>query len=210
MESFLNHLDSTSFCAGATNAVLTGMLRPHPSSFLRVIVLGALLTLGCSAGPARPTAVASNLPAYTAEEAALFDDSFSPELLGMRYGEERQSPEKLEARTRRADTVSPVKVATVNRESVGEQHRYHLILKPRGPALAGVNLDQEVDVFVGPTNPAFAFLRSVEAKLVGKDMVVFLRRYQEEGDVIVHFRGEPDNEKVRAAVKRAATLGELD
>jgi hypothetical protein len=175
----------------------------------RWITIGILVLLA-SCGPAHEPKAArgEQLPAFTAEEATLFDDSFSPAVFSAEIAAELD--DKLYLRVKRAEAVIPAAVATVteDRGSDGE-HVYTLGLRPTGPPLAGAAWNEPVIVSVAAANPSYPVLQGLGASLVGTPVILFFRRYKGDGQVAVHWRAEPAREDVRQAVERARLLGEL-
>jgi hypothetical protein len=182
-------------------------LHSHGSRWAAVALVAAALA-GC--GPAREPKAArgEQLPEFTAEEASLFDDSFSPAVFSSEIAAELD--DKLYLRVRRAETVVPAAIATVteDRGSDGE-HVFTLGLRPSGPPLAGAAWSEPVVVSVPPRSPSYPVLQGLGAQLVGTPVILFFRRYKGDGQVEVHWRAEPAREDVRQAVERARLLGEL-
>lgn len=175
-------------------------------------VTAAALALGAAGcGPSRDAkaAPAESLPAFTPEEAGLFDDAFSPAVFSPDL--EPEVDEKMHLRARRAESVLPARVATVteDRGSDGE-HVFTLGLRPMGPPLMGAPWSETIAVGVGPASPSYPILRSLGAGLVGTPVILFFRRYKGEGRVEVHWRAEADRDAVRKAIERARLLGELE
>ena len=178
-------------------------------ALIRLPLLGALCvgTLAGGCGASQPTVVAANLPAYSPQEAALFDDSASPAIFGVIVGAQPPSKDpKLAERSQRADSVFRAKIATVTAQGEGA---YLLVIRPLEDALAGQTQTEPIDILVPQTAPAFPFVRAKENAIVGKTVVFFFRRYNADGEVAIHWRAEPDTDEVRAAVKDAGALAEL-
>jgi hypothetical protein len=86
---------------------------------------------------------------------------------------------------------------------------YTLGLRPGGPPLAGAPWTETVVVQVEPQNPSYPVLQGLGTQLVGTPVILFFRRYKGDGQVVVHWRAEPERPDVRQAVERARLLGEL-
>lgn len=167
-----------------------------------------LATAGC--GPARDTKAArgEQLPEFTPEEAALFDDAFSAGVFSSEIAFD--ADDKLYLRTRRAEAVIPAVIATVTEDQGSDgQHVFTVALRPVGPAFAGQSWRDMVVVEVGTASPSYAVLQTMGRSLVGTPVVLFFRRYKEDRNVVVHWRAEPAREEVRQAVERARTSGEI-
>ncbi len=164
------------------------------------LLVGVLLALTSSCGPVSPAdRPLAELPEYTAEKAAVMDDSLEPEIFGMSQAA-LISEELLESLVAEADQVGVVRLATVTREASEGQVRYRLQLKPQGQALLGPELDSDVEVRVGTRSSSLAMLRSLDTEAVGKNFIVFLKRYRSNGESVWHFRGLADSPSRRAAI----------
>jgi hypothetical protein len=168
----------------------------------------ALLGLGSGCGPnAQPIAApaAEGLPEYTAEEAIIFDDSFSVAVFGapvkLRPGDDPKLSERVES----ADAVVLSKIATVTSDRSRGPRNYQLVLRPVAPAVRGDTPEEPVTVSVTSTSPSYHFVASPDAVLVGRVVVLFFRRYNEEGIVKVHWHAEPATQEVREAIERTPT-----
>ncbi len=158
----------------------------------------ALVVTGCGSRPPTETA---RFPTYDPEEAALFDDSAAPEIFGFRLGGPAPGTDPvLEEQVRRADSVARVRVATVSREGATG---YSITVEPAGGSLAGRPMDSSVTLEVRQNTPSFPFVRARGESLLGKVVILLLRRYNEQGTVTVHWRMEPDEHAVKVAVQAA-------
>ena len=165
---------------------------------------------GC--GPTAPTSTPKALkyPAYGAAEAALFGDTIAPDFLGA----ERQKPvtedEFLALRVAEADSVLSARISTVNRDSRGDEGaHYSLRAVIVGPALAGRNEAEPVTLLVPPSSASYSWVRALEAALVGRPLILFMKRYNDAGSARIHWHLEPDNLPVRMAVERAKLSREV-
>lgn len=166
------------------------------------LTLTGLACVGCGGKAAAGPSDASGLPAFTPDDARLFDDDIAAEIFGATLGGTRTSPpELIRERAKRADVVVPAKISTVTRDtnSQGGQALYHLSLRPTGAALVGTAGDT-ITLDVGAQSPAFPLIRNAEAAAVGKSVIAFYRRFNVGDQVALHFRCEPDLPAVRRAV----------
>jgi hypothetical protein len=151
----------------------------------------------------------AGLPEFTATEASLFDDTISVTVFGAELGEVAHADgNKLAERTRRADAVVPVTVSTVSADVAGQDARYEIVVTPWAAPLAGSAEQEPMVLYVSPHSPSFPFLGSAGSTLVGTRLILFFRRYAEEGKLSVHWRLEPDNNEVRKAIEEALLLAE--
>lgn len=151
------------------------------------------------------------LPPYTAEAAALFDDTLASEIFGVPGAEQTPAHQqrRLYGRVSEADVIVPVRVATVTRDGIGEHVRYNLSLAPIADPLRG-STEGTVEVEVGPTSPSFALVRSEDTRLVGRQLLLLMKRFDESGVTTNHFRGEPATPENIERVRKLMALDELN
>lgn len=163
--------------------------------------LGAIcLLIGC--GTPEPHISVADLPPYTAEEAHLYDDSIASEVVDGQAPGSEPSPPFVE-RVIHADLIVPVKLVAINVERSADAVRYQLVADPSGEPLHGFIGEGPLELAVGRASPSLALLKAMDTQLVGRDLIVIARRYQREGEIVVHFRAEPDTLEVREAVREA-------
>jgi hypothetical protein len=170
-----------------------------------------MVLLGCVSCASTSNAVivsaTEGLPRYVPAEAALFDDSIAPEVFGLpgQEGPAAVDPKIIE-RTQRADSVTRVRVATVTRDASAGEPFYTIVVVAREPAWTGPDAEHAVELRLEPSNPAVPFVALAGSGLVGKTVVLFARRYDDQGEAKLHWRAEPDTPAVRQAVERAMRL----
>jgi len=180
--------------------------------FPRILVgLGCAFWLGVGlpscASKQSGSAATSGLPDYTPEEAALFDDVLTPRVFGVDVDEQAPTRDrKLAERTKLADFVVGVRVATLAYEGAENRGAYRVTLVPVPPLLAGARPEGDVEIVVKTDNPTFKLLQANRHTWVGSRLVLFGRRYNFSGEVALHWRGEPDTPEVRAAIQQQALL----
>jgi hypothetical protein len=186
---------------------LVGALQIHGKNLALVGLLALLLGGPSCASPEPKSPAPEQLPSFSAEDATLFDDSFSAAVFST--DARPDIDHKLYLRSRQAESVLPASIATVteDRGSDGE-HVYTLELRPTGPPLAGAVVTERVALTVSPASPSYGVLRNLGASLIGAPVILFFRRYKDDGLVSVHWRAEPDREEVRQAVERARFVSE--
>ena len=140
------------------------------------------------------------LPSYTPAESALFDDQFDEAVFG-RVG---WSPDhKLRDRVRLADTVAVAKVVTSSEQATGASAASVVVeLATQGQVLAGAPANETVRLNLAPSSPSYHLFRGQRPKLLGKDVVLFYRRYLQGGEERVHFRAEPNISAVHMAIQQ--------
>jgi hypothetical protein len=136
---------------------------------------------------------------FTPDDAVLFDDSFSPEVLGIGTGRPDGDPD-LPGRVERADSVLLVRIATVTSDTDGTALGYHLVLQPVAPPLAGAPTPEPITIAVAPTSASYGFVKTADMALVGGRYVLFWRRFGEDGSVVVHWHAAADTPEMRRSV----------
>lgn len=140
------------------------------------------------------------LPSFTPAEAVLFDDQFDEAVFGRIAW--YPSP-KLSDRVRLADTVAVARIVTASEQPTADGGALVIIeCRTETPALAGVAPDPTVRLTLAPNSPSYRFFRWQRPTLLGKDVVLFYRRYNQGGEVRVHFRAEPNTPAVHQAVQQ--------
>jgi hypothetical protein len=160
-----------------------------------VLTLSLALLSACGARNVGPKPV---LPSYVGEQAALFNDLFRPELFGMDGATRPENDSLLGERLQLADTLVPVRVVTINRETRGTLRNYTIVVQPTADVLRGKPVAGAVSLNVADRSPAFAWLDGTGEKWVGTRLLLLLR-YYEDGP---HFYGTVDSAPVREALAR--------
>ncbi|MCA9640632.1 MAG: hypothetical protein H6718_33430 [Polyangiaceae bacterium] len=174
----------------------------------RLLLAASLALVAC--GPAL-SEQPSGLPPYTATSAGLFDDTLASEIFDMPSAEQTpaQQQRRLRGRVTEADLVVQVRVSTVTRDGTGENVRYNLSLTPVAAPLKG-QVSGAIEVEVGPTSPSFALVRSEDTRLVGRQLLLLLKRFDESGAVTNHFRGEAATPENADQIRKMMALDELN
>ncbi|MCA9632085.1 MAG: hypothetical protein KC766_30735 [Myxococcales bacterium] len=175
------------------------------------LTLLAFLVLGACGPSATSSSTPLGLPAYTATSAALFDDTMASEIFDMPSAEQTpaQRQRQLYGRVSEADVIVQVRVSTVTRDGTGEDVRYTLSLSAVATPLRG-EVDAPIEVVVGPTSPSFALVRSEDTRLVGRQLLLLLKRFDESGTRTNHFRGEAATPANVAQIRKLMALDELN
>lgn len=180
--------------------------RPGRRGFLKA---AAGVAVGCGRAateqPAPPPPV-EDLPLYDQDALQVFDDSIAPEVFGLQV--ERSKPAKdplLKRRCKAADHIARVKLRTILEERFAESLRYRIVVQPLGEPLVGGALPSELELTVGRASPSLSMLRSMSVEAVGAKFILLLKRYQLNSEPVLHFRGEPDQDNVLAAILQANT-----
>jgi hypothetical protein len=155
----------------------------------------ALAAVACSK-PAGPT----QYPRYTPAEAALFDNSVDPAALtDADAPRDRDWDAKLIERAQRADAVYRATIVTVERHTEGG---YSIEARVVG-VLSGRRPEGNVQLAL-QAGSDMARRLDHGARLIGRHVVLFVRRHADEAGPVTHFRAEPDRDEVVEVVRRAA------
>lgn len=171
-----------------------------PRSLLALCLL--LVALSQCGPAARPASFESiELPRYTPAQAVLFDDQFHEAVFRQVYW----TPDhKLGDRVRLAEAVVVARITTAS-EIPSSQGAPDIIveLRPWGTPLVGSAPEGPVLLTLSPDSPSHRLFRWQRQRLLGRDVVLLMRRYEQSGEVQVHFRAEPNLQDVHLAIQRA-------
>lgn len=171
-----------------------------------VVVGGAVALLGQAACGSKQNAASAiaGLPAYSAEEATLFDDGMSAPVFGL--PPEDADAKKLPERLKYADGVIQGHVSTVSEEQLAGQRGYSIVVAidrtKRG------NLEGPVELHVGRGSRALPRMDELSTGLVGKHVWLFARRYADKGELALHWHLEADDAPTREAIEHGKPLDE--
>jgi len=179
----------------------------RPMSVPRAIPAFFLILLAaCGPSPSGPVSAAGTpLPPYTAADFALLDDRFSPEV----FGAVVDAADPVRQRASLADGIVRARIVTVTRDSNGQREAFVVELTPVPPSLKGPNVSERLALSIPIENPSFAFVKSFEAELVGRPVIVIYKRFAEGGQATMRWHIEAENPRVLAAIDRARLMGEL-
>lgn len=171
---------------------------PADRLFLTLIVVPLSTACGPAARPATVEMV--ELPNYTPAESVLFDDQFHEAVY--RPVAWSATP-KLSDRVRFADVVAVARITTATEEAVSSGLPHIAVeLAVLGQPFKGAAPGGPVRITLAPDSPSYRLFRWQRPVLLGKDVVLFYRRYDHEGETRVHFRAEPNIQAVHLAVQQ--------
>jgi len=139
------------------------------------------------------------LPSFTPAESALFDDQFDEAVFGKIAW--YPSP-KLADRVRLADSVTVARIVTASEQDADGGSTVVVECRTQGQPLAGAAPQPTVRLTLAPNSPSHRFFRWQRPTLLGKDVVLFYRRYNQAGEERVHFRAEPNIPEVHSAIQQ--------
>lgn len=177
------------------------------SSSLRLVLAGllSLALSACGGSDTEAEVPIDQLPPYTAEQAALYNDALAPQIFGMDAAISSSKPDdKLPELVKQADTVTRAKLVTVTRTRtpIDGRVRYLLVVEPLGDPLLGAPLPATLELSVGRASPSLSLLRSMDAEVVGSKFILFLKRYRAHGESALHFRAEPDSADLADTIQK--------
>ena len=188
---------------------------PARRNLFAALVAASALVLGACGGssaggkgPSRPAF------AWAGEDASLFDDGIDIGTFAQPgSGSANEDDEAaIPSRVFKADGTVLAKVIGVNSEPVGDKNRYRLELVVDGDALSGATPPAPFELKIEPGSPAFGAIRSQEAQLIGKKLVVYFRRYasDDSDEAITHFHISPNTPKVMGIIHDTATRKKVE
>lgn len=162
------------------------------------------LTVSASCGPAVRSGGEEvvELPSFTPTEAVLFDDQFDEAVFGRIAW---QPSPKLSERVRLADSVTVARIVTASEQPAGDNTLVVVECRTQTPQLAGAAATPIVRLTLAPNSPSHRFFRWQRPTLLGKDVVLFYRRYNQGGEERVHFHAEPNIPAVHLAVRQVSS-----
>lgn len=164
---------------------------------LPLLLLPALVCCGASSrgGAVSP----DDLPEYTAADAALFDDLAGPAAFGLSPDVPPAEDRHLETRYRQADAVVKGRVSTVTQERLAGKAGYSLAVTVE-ETLRGSIGEPVLELRMPAGTRGIARMDASGSGLVGKRILLFVRRFVREGEVELHWHGEPDDAEIRRAL----------
>lgn len=164
---------------------------------------------GESKVPTRP------ISAWTGEEAQLFEDGIDRGAIPLGNEEparDEGNEEKIPARAEAADGVLVVKVVGFGAEPFGEQTRFRVEVVADGPPLVGRGIEGTLPLSVEPRAPSYGTIRASDARLIGRKLVLFYKRYAADdgGEPITHFHLAPVTVPILEAIQLYKTRKQFD
>lgn len=183
---------------GAAASATMRRLLPAPA----ILLMGALACLPgtFTCGTPAPATPAQDLPVYEGMQTRLFDDSLSLRLANPALASDGER--LLDARAIEAEAIFVARLETVTQRSRGRSSIFELVFAPER-ALVGSLPGEPVVLEVGPESPSHGMIRSQRLRLLGVRGVVFLKRFQEDNEVRIHARVEPDEPAIHDAIVAA-------
>jgi hypothetical protein len=112
-----------------------------------------------------------------------------------------------------ADAVVLTKVIGVHSEPIGDKKRYRVDVAVEGaPLFAANEPPANFSMTFAPESPAYGTVRALDARLIGRKLVIFYREYAgEDGDPsVLHFHLSPPTKAVLDAIELHKTRKQFD
>jgi hypothetical protein len=165
--------------------------------------IGAMASTGCGGAEAR-----GPLPEYAGHGTELFENGIEPAAVGYKLGHATPpgSDSRLRERAQVADVVVHGRVVTVTSKQLESGTSWQIGFQTLEKLAGARSSPEDFTLKVEPTDPAAGIMRSFEARLVGKTVVVFLREFapsSSAAETVVHFHVAQDDKDEIDAVRAA-------
>ncbi len=173
-----------------------------------LVVCSVWLVVASAACGGGTVANTPRFPAYTPQDARLFDDEIDPRVLGVSYDAPRVAPRGDAALFQRAQIGDGVIRGVIDSVTVkGSDARFELGIRVVESLAHGDAVGTSFVLVVSHSSPSFGLVRSLQARLSGRKSIVFVRTYaNESGEAVTHFHMVPDDPQVADAVREATSL----
>lgn len=184
---------------------------------LRRVALVTFTTLALSGtvsacGPTKDPSDLSidKLPKYEGRGPILWPDIIEPAGVGLSLEKLSLKSDPLyRERVQQADGVSRMRVVTVTTENRGGANTYRLQFAVVEKRLGGTDNANRIDVEVKPGTNAYGIVRKLGDGLTNKLFILSWKRFQANGEAVVHYYAAPDDDESRAATREALVLQEV-
>ncbi len=102
-----------------------------------------------------------------------------------------------------------MRVVTVTTENRGGANTYRLQFAVVEKRLGGTDNANRIDVEVKPGTNAYGIVRKLGDGLTNKLFILSWKRFQANGEAVVHYYAAPDDDESRAATREALVLQEV-
>jgi hypothetical protein len=152
---------------------------------------------------------------YQGPVRGLFDDGIDTEVFGAPNDEASLEDRRLTERIRSAGLVVVVRATTVSDEGYDLNGRLEVDLTPVEKPIYGklatfTQGSDSIRVNVSPGTGSYTLTRSNQNDLIGKQLILCIGRFLENGKPILHWHAMADSPKVRQAVTAAASMADLE
>lgn len=140
---------------------------------------------------------------YGAQMRGLFDDDLGAiSLEGYASSLATESRTLLSRRILEADSVVLCQVQTITEGSAGGETNAKLEFRGLGQSLANPGQEECPAISVSRQSYSYLLIHHSSNLLIGRTIVLFLRKFDDGGQQTLHWHGEPDGPRIRDEVKR--------
>ncbi|MBI2392498.1 MAG: hypothetical protein HYV09_23135 [Deltaproteobacteria bacterium] len=172
------------------------------------LVIAATLAIaaaaGCTPSPKGPQGPTRPIASWAGDEAKLLDDGIDVGAVPLgdaAPARDEASEELVPQRIEASDGVVVAKVIAVSAEPLSDKRKRFRVELSVTETLAGKAPGATLELEIAPNGPAFGTVRALDARLIGRRLVVFYRRYvSEDGEAITHFHLSPPTKEMLEAV----------
>lgn len=164
-------------------------------------------SLACGSSNTPPETPVEDLPPYTAQEAALFDDTVAPAAYGLPQDLPPERDRVFYDRLHRADAVVFGRIATVTEEALAGKQGYSLAIAVERTHKGSLG-SQALELRVPLGGRGLARMEVSSSALIGKHVLVFVRTFARSGEREIHWHAEADDAATRRALQRPKPLDE--
>ena len=174
-------------------------------------LLGALAlmisTTSCEAssiGPAHQAGESTSSTEYSAHMRGMFDDELGGiSLEGYSTPVAPESRSLLSRRILEADAIVLCQIQTITEGSASGETASKLEFRGMGQSLASPRQQEECPVIsVSRQSYSYLLIHNSSNILIGRTIVLFLRKFNDSGQQMLHWHGEPDSPIIRNEVQR--------
>jgi hypothetical protein len=140
---------------------------------------------------------------YGAQMRVLFDDELGGvNLAGSLLPPTPESNKLLSRRILEANVVVACQIQTITEGSAGNTTYAKIEFRGAGQQLSYEGHEECPAISISAQTYSFLLIHHSSSALIGKSIVLFLRKFNEWGREALHWHGEPDGAQIRAEVKR--------
>lgn len=159
-------------------------------------------------GGSKPAEIpVEDLPTYTAQQAALFDDAVAPAAYGLDQDLPPERDRLFYDRLHQADAAAFGRIATVTEEALAGKQGYSLSVTVE-KIQRGTLRNPALELRVPTGGSGLARMEASSSTLIGKRVLVFVRRFARGGEPELHWHAEADDAATRRALQRSKPLDE--
>ncbi|MDW8248777.1 MAG: hypothetical protein RMJ98_05655 [Myxococcales bacterium] len=179
------------------------LLTRRASLWLAAVIVPAS---GCASQEARPQFDLEKLPPHEGQLARLFDDTISPDALGLGVlpSANLQFNADFRDRVQAADVISAVRVTSVTERKSNELSTLHTLrFEPVRNFKGAFEEDLQELTITHHMEQPHSLLSTVQERARGRTMIGLWKRFRGKKRVDIHFHFVPDTEEIHKALQEA-------